>query len=941
MKHPKTYCLFAFLFLFCFSKVNAQALHWLSQPDVDVGPVSNNTTSEVKVSANGRYIAFISSSTNLVEEDNNHFSDVFIRDLQTGETQLVSVTTGGLQPTDGFFRTVSAPTSDGRYVAFVTSSSVFPGATGTQFDDFLYVKDMQTGAIVNHSDYNGGSYFEPLGEIKLSDDGQFVTFASYYEIDPLHNGFDTQIYRKNLSSDTFELLSVSQDGLSQGDDDSEFADVSDNGRYVLMSSKANNLTADIINNSGENLFIRDTQLNTTTLVNITPGGVNSSDSNGFIQEAAISNLGQVAFKSTQSDLVNNDNNARNDIFFFNGGTIQRINLTDSGDEIVEAQGHSSHVTISGDGSRIAFSEYSDELFPAYTNEAYDLYVYDTSSETLSLISKTSSGAKANGNSWHPDLTTDGNRIVFLSRAGDLTNDPVMGEHDDVFHYNFTSDVMKLETPAQINPNTVLSGVYYPRVSSDQLSVIYSSRSPNLVAEPLNDYSLDLFLLDRTTNTHSKIASEIENGPGISPSGNYISFSTQYFPPDGMIDLGAPNVFLYNRINDTYTQIEQGKDSRVNDNGVVVFSTYSDIDPNDTNSTIDLYFFNPSTQSVELISKDMSGHASSIYHFQGFDIGGSNNNTWVTFTSANANIVPNDTNAAYDIFMKKLPNGTISRVTETVAGMEANGYSTVNSISADGNWVVFKTGANNLTTDDYSQAYAEQIILFDRINHQYTLASKNDDGLPISAQGTEYLEGPSVSDTGRYISYRFDDAFGAVDQDFNGDIDNEGDIILFDSVSQTPKLISKHTNGLHSDDEAYYFSEVVEDTTLSPTLVGLVFAADGGDLTGISNHPGHQEVFLYQQGGPELTLNLLVQGPGTVIGTSGINCSGSCQYTFPLGADLTLSAFADSNMQFVGWQVDFGNCDDDSNPCNLIMDREKTLTAVFFDDSELIFKNGFE
>ncbi len=122
-----------------------------------------------------------------------------------------------------------------------------------------------------------------------------------------------------------------------------------------------------------------------------------------------------------------------------------------------------------------------------------------------------------------------------------------------------------------------------------------------------------------------------------------------------------------------------------------------------------------------------------------------------------------------------------------------------------------------------------------------------------------------------------------------------------------------------------------------------FAASGGDLTELANHPGdYDEAFLYQQGGPDITLTINIQGGGTVIGNAGINCSNvSCTYNFPIGTDLTLTAVANTNMQFVTWQVDFGNCNDNTNPCHLIVDREKTLTATFIDPSDIIFANDFE
>ena len=126
------------------------------------------------------------------------------------------------------------------------------------------------------------------------------------------------------------------------------------------------------------------------------------------------------------------------------------------------------------------------------------------------------------------------------------------------------------------------------------------------------------------------------------------------------------------------------------------------------------------------------------------------------------------------------------------------------------------------------------------------------------------------------------------------------------------------------------------------MVGVLFTArDSAALTGISNHPGHEELFLYQQGGPNISLNIEVFGPGTVAGTSGINCLMSCTYEFPLGTDLSLFATPDTGMLFVRWEEDFGGCADDLNPCELIIDRSKTLRAYFVDPNEQIFVNGFE
>ena len=139
---------------------NAQALHWLSQPEVDIGLIANNDSDDVKISTNGRYFTFTSDASNLTANDNNRVEDVFIRDKQTGITTLVSITNNNIQATttNHLSGRISAPTSDGRYVAFTSNDAAFPGGDGE--NKYVYLKDLQTGALNNVSNYNGGLYFE-------------------------------------------------------------------------------------------------------------------------------------------------------------------------------------------------------------------------------------------------------------------------------------------------------------------------------------------------------------------------------------------------------------------------------------------------------------------------------------------------------------------------------------------------------------------------------------------------------------------------------------------------------------------------------------------------------------------------------------------------------------------------------------------------------------
>ncbi|MCW8869444.1 MAG: hypothetical protein OQK49_01970 [Proteobacteria bacterium] len=920
---------FIFVALVVSLSAQGQALHWLAQPDADIGLVINHYSSSPQISTNGRYVSFSSYATNLIPDDNNNERDVFLKDLLTGELKLVTSTQSGAQ-LDLVGSAFSAPTSDGRYVVFESGSAALPNGSGFWHLNYLYLKDMVTGQVTNLSGYGVDDYFEITGGVHLTDDARYITFGTYDDIDPNFSTSRTQVYRKDLLTDAYELISISEDGLSAADDFTHLASVSPNGRYILMSSEAHNLTVDIINNSRDNLFLRDMNTVTTQLINVTPGG-DSSAFDDFSPSGSVSNIGTVAFKTSQSDIVLNDNNGMADLFYYNGIDIQRINLTPAGNEVSDP---SPVPVISGDGSRIVFSSFSTELVNNDNNETGDLFSYDTSSGQLTVISVNNNNETANASSTQPSLSLDGSRLAFITYASDLNGEQVSYLHPEVFAYRFAQQQFKKLTEPAFNPHTIIEDVFGGYLSSDQQTVLYHTKSYNLTADSVETNTSNLYRLDRSDNSHHLVALK-SSATDISANGRYVVVNSNYFQPGGLIDLGNNHIFLYDRLNDVFTQIDEGVLGRVNDAGVVVFMTNKDISVNDTNGEYDVYVFDPTTQVISLVSVGMDAMAAGGEYP---DIGGQGNNTWVVFESEAANLVPADTNNRPDIFMKKLPTGVTTRVSQTPAGVESNERSDYPRISDDASTIVFTTYADNLTTDDYSQAGINQVLYYDRVNALLHLASKNESGLPLYGQSYSIL--PSVSDSGRYISYTYEDeTFEGID--FTGDDDYREDAVLFDTVTQTSKIISVTSQGVHTDDVVNGLVTVVEDETVNPPLIGVTFSASGANFSGVANHPGHLDMYLYQQGGPELDLHIQVVGSGTVSGTSGINCSSDCHYDFSLGSELTLVATAGTGATFVGWQMDFGQCQDDSNPCEVTMDRAKTLTAYFIDPNDIIFVNGFD
>lgn len=217
------------------SPAQAQAGNF-TRISVDSNEVQANAMSyRGDVSTDGRFVAFDSEATNLMLSDLNNTSDVFLRDLTQGTTSPVSVNVNGTQADGGS----GAPSisADGRFVAFESSASNLtssPDANG--FTD-IYVKDMQTGVVVRASLSSAGS--EPNNESaspSISGDGRFVVFDSDADnLVPNDTNGRGDIFLRDLQLST--TVGVSTFGNSGGYD----ASISLDGRFVVFSSSSTNL----------------------------------------------------------------------------------------------------------------------------------------------------------------------------------------------------------------------------------------------------------------------------------------------------------------------------------------------------------------------------------------------------------------------------------------------------------------------------------------------------------------------------------------------------------------------------------------------------------------------------------------------------------------------------------------------------------------------------
>jgi Tol biopolymer transport system component len=370
---------------------------------------SNNPS----LSADGRYVAFESSASNLVSGDTSGAYDIFVYDRQTGGIERVSVDGSGAQ--GDFNSTAPSLSADGRYVAFESAASnLVAGDTNGESDVFVY--DRQTNSIERVSvdgsgaQANGGSYSS-----SISADGRYVAFKSLAT--NLVSGdtnicYDIFVYDRQL--DGIERVSVDGSG-TQGDGHSENPSISADGRYVAFHSNSSNLVAGDTNGTYD-IFVYDRQADSIERVSLDGSG---AQVNGSSYSASISADGScVAFESDATNLVAVDTNSSTDIFVYDrlSDSIERVSIDGSGTQGDDA---SYSPSISADGRYVAFYSESTNLVGSDTNAKGDVFVYDRQADTIQRVSVDSSGAQGNEGSYTPSISVDGRYVAFMSIATNL------------------------------------------------------------------------------------------------------------------------------------------------------------------------------------------------------------------------------------------------------------------------------------------------------------------------------------------------------------------------------------------------------------------------------------------------------------------------------------------------------------------------------------------
>ena len=254
------------------------------------------------ISADGRFVAFQSEAQNLVPGGNPFLfvDQIYVRDRAMGTTEIISVNDAG-EPGNSL-NVQPDISADGRFVVFSSfADNLVPGLqSGLQ----LYLRDRVTGTIERITEDaagnpGDGSSVNPT----VSQDGRFVAFQTNSGNLIGDGNHESHILVKDRQTGAFERVSATSTGEA-ADLLSEHPDITPDGRFVTFFSLATNLVPDDTNNRRD-IFVRDRQTGTVVRVSVSTAG-EQGDSES--QWPTISDDGLVtAFQSSASNLVQGAN----------------------------------------------------------------------------------------------------------------------------------------------------------------------------------------------------------------------------------------------------------------------------------------------------------------------------------------------------------------------------------------------------------------------------------------------------------------------------------------------------------------------------------------------------------------------------------------------------------------------------------------------------------
>jgi Tol biopolymer transport system component len=563
------------------------------------------------------------------------------------------------------------------------------------------------------------------------------------------------------------LVSVNLSGSAGGNGDSLPVDLSADGRYALFESIASDLVPGDTNQAAD-IFVRDLVSNSTVLVSISAdGGVG----NGTSRSPAMTPDGRfVAFVSAANNLVPDDTNGIPDVFVrdLQAGTTTLVSVGVQGRPPSPDLGYSSESPqITPDGRYVAFYSTATNLLTGVPLNG-DIYVRDLVGE---ITVWASSGARAatqaalhttNVVCYNHSVSDDGQFVAY--EASPFSGTLAAGL---ILRYNLGTGITDV-----VHTNAAVAVAAYEDIHN--LDMTPDGRFIAFIANTNGnagtttcvcvwDAQTGAVTLGSGDHANNIATNSICDWPTINPSGRFVAFLssnanlvTNSVPGDYHLylrDLQASTTRLVDvETNGAGSLVSAATVPSMTTNGGLVGFECPDggLVPNDRNGDYDVFVRDWAGDSTELISAHHPDLPSRTPNGPSFltPASVSSDGRWVAFASDANNLVASDTNGCRDVFIRDLATGSLTLVSVNTNGFCGSRASSEPAISAEGRYVAFTSSANDLVPGDVNNA--PDVFLRDLQNGNTALVSMSRLG---TGPGNKASYSPTVGAGGRYVLFR--------------------------------------------------------------------------------------------------------------------------------------------------------------------------------------------
>ncbi len=762
----------------------------------------NGASRVLGLSADGRYLVFSSSATDLVPGGG---AGTFLHDR-------VSAATTRLAP--GGEAAISA---DGNFIALNTSANLAPGQTDPQGVDDVYLYDRQAGTftLVSHASAAASASGNGFSSwASLSGDGRYVAYLS--NASNLVAGQTVQrngqifLYDRTTGTNVLASHASASSTVPSNGSGPDRPVLSEDGRYVAFLSAATDLVAgQVAAGFVYNLFLYDRDTGSVTLPshvdgspNTQAGGVVTGPSVGV----SLSADGRwIAFPSSSDRIDADDCNGRHDVFLHDRttGLSRTASVHDPSSPSLTGAGKSVLALLQGppvvseDGRYALFESLATNLIADGTdrNGASDIFLHDRETGANSLVSGTAASpdTAANELSGSASISPDGRWIAFVSSATDLVPGMPVSIANNLFLYDRVSRSKVLVSRAASSPGTPGNGYAQDAAdfSGDGRWIAHANGSTDLVPGQVDEaFTSDIFVFDRTAGSNTLItraagsATQAVGGvaPRISSDGRYLTFvshARNLVPGAQFPDPFSHHVYVHDRRTGTTNLVSRAGGSTLQaansgshtpslsaDGRFVAFHSFAtDLVPGqaDTADSADVFLYDQALGTVTLVSHvpgspATAGNGTS----EALSLGG--DGTFVTFESRATDLVAGqaDTNGLFDVFLYDHRSGGVTLVSHKDGAPAAAGDQvSIRPVVSAGGRVAFLSAAQDLA-EGTGPGLRYNVFVYDPLSGENRLLS----GSPPETSAPALTRTAAQSRNGR--SVYFDTSVGdLVPGDHNG------------------------------------------------------------------------------------------------------------------------------------------------------------------------------